>query len=88
MHTLKVEKLEKNIKKTRIINEVSLEVRSGEIVGLLGPNGAGKTTTFYMICGLIPPTKGKIYISQAPQLSIPCFLLSHYTYTQNTAYPS
>lgn len=62
MHSLKVEKLEKNIKKTKIINEVSLEVKSGEIVGLLGPNGAGKTTTFYMICGLIPPTKGSIYL--------------------------
>jgi len=42
-----------------------LEVKSGEIVGLLGPNGAGKTTTFYMICGLIEATKGKIYLDNA-----------------------
>ncbi len=62
MHKLKVEKLEKVIKKTKIINEISLEVKSGEVVGLLGPNGAGKTTTFYMICGLIDATSGKIYI--------------------------
>ena len=62
MHKLKVEKLEKVIKKTKIINEISLEVKSGEVVGLLGPNGAGKTTTFYMICGLIDATSGKIYL--------------------------
>jgi lipopolysaccharide export system ATP-binding protein len=71
MHTLKVEKLEKSIKKTRIINEVSLEVKNGEIVGLLGPNGAGKTTTFYMICGLVPPTKGKIYLNNQDLTSMP-----------------
>ncbi len=62
MHKLKVEKLEKVIKKTKIINEISLEVKSAEVVGLLGPNGAGKTTTFYMICGLIDATSGKIYL--------------------------
>ena len=65
MHKLKVEKLSKTIKKTPIIHDVSLEVKSGEIVGLLGPNGAGKTTTFYMICGLIEATKGKIYLDNA-----------------------
>ncbi len=62
MHKLKVQNLEKIIKKTKIIDEISLEVKSGEIVGLLGPNGAGKTTTFYMICGLIEATSGKIYL--------------------------
>lgn len=62
MHKLSVEKLAKNIKKTPIIHDVSLEVHSGEVVGLLGPNGAGKTTTFYMICGLIEATKGNIYL--------------------------
>jgi lipopolysaccharide export system ATP-binding protein len=65
MHKLKVEKLSKAIKKTPIIHDVSLEVKSGEIVGLLGPNGAGKTTTFYMICGLIEATKGKIYLDNS-----------------------
>ncbi len=62
MHRLKIQHLEKIIKKTKIINDISLEVKSGGIVGLLGPNGAGKTTTFYMICGLIEATNGKIYL--------------------------
>lgn len=62
MHRLRVEKLAKTIKKTQIIKEVSLEVKSGEVVGLLGPNGAGKTTTFYMICGLINASGGDIYL--------------------------
>jgi len=62
MHKLKVDNLEKTIKKTNIINGVSLELKSGEIVGLLGPNGAGKTTMFYMICGIIKPSSGEIYL--------------------------
>lgn len=62
MHTLKVEKLVKTIKSSTIISEISLAIKSGEIVGLLGPNGAGKTTTFYMICGLVQPTSGKVYL--------------------------
>ncbi len=71
MHKLKVEKLEKTIKKTKIIHDISLEVKSGEIVGLLGPNGAGKTTTFYMICGLIPPTSGHIYLDNQDITKMP-----------------
>ncbi|MFV0481179.1 MAG: LPS export ABC transporter ATP-binding protein, partial [Campylobacteraceae bacterium] len=62
MHKLSVKNLAKTIKKTAIIHDVSLEVKSGEIVGLLGPNGAGKTTTFYMICGLIPASRGDIFL--------------------------
>lgn len=62
MHKLEVKDLEKVIKKTKIIDKISLEIKSGEVVGLLGPNGAGKTTTFYMICGLIAPTKGQIFL--------------------------
>lgn len=62
MHKLSAKKLAKTIKKTQIIHDISLDIKSGEVVGLLGPNGAGKTTTFYMICGLIPPTKGDIYL--------------------------
>lgn len=62
MHRLEVLNLKKNIKKTNIINGVSLEIKSGEVVGLLGPNGAGKTTTFYMICGLILPSSGQIML--------------------------
>lgn len=62
MHKLKAQNLAKIIKKTQIIHNISLEVKSGEVVGLLGPNGAGKTTTFYMICGLIEASSGDIFI--------------------------
>ncbi|MRJ02406.1 MAG: LPS export ABC transporter ATP-binding protein [Epsilonproteobacteria bacterium] len=60
MHRLVAEDLKKQIREKMIVKGVSLEVHSGEVVGLLGPNGAGKTTTFYMICGLIEPTSGKV----------------------------
>ncbi|AJC87695.1 LPS export ABC transporter ATP-binding protein [Campylobacter insulaenigrae] len=62
MSKLEAKNLEKTIKKTKIIHDVSLEIQSGEVVGLLGPNGAGKTTSFYMICGLILPTNGKVFL--------------------------
>lgn len=58
MHKLETVKLSKRIGNKDIVNSVSLEVSSGEIIGLLGPNGAGKTTTFYMICGIIEPSNG------------------------------
>lgn len=64
MSTLKAVHLSKQIKKTKIVNDVSVEVKSGEVVGLLGPNGAGKTTTFYMICGLLKPTSGSVYLDE------------------------
>src|SRR5210317_1393598 len=54
--------LVKKYRQRTVVNEVSLEVKQGEIVGLLGPNGAGKTTTFYMIVGLIKPNSGKIFL--------------------------
>lgn len=56
------EDLVKRYKKRTVVNQVSVEVRQGEIVGLLGPNGAGKTTTFYMIVGLIKPNRGSIFL--------------------------
>ncbi|MDO9303930.1 MAG: LPS export ABC transporter ATP-binding protein [Sulfuricurvum sp.] len=61
-HTLKIDNLVKTIKKHEIVRGVSMELRTGEVVGLLGPNGAGKTTTFYMICGLVDATAGHVYI--------------------------
>jgi lipopolysaccharide export system ATP-binding protein len=57
---LKAVNLFKEYKKRVVVNDVSLNVKQGEIVGLLGPNGAGKTTTFYMICGMIKPKSGEI----------------------------
>ncbi|MCL4432599.1 MAG: LPS export ABC transporter ATP-binding protein [Epsilonproteobacteria bacterium] len=62
MHELKVNNLIKTIKKHEIVRGISMELRTGEVVGLLGPNGAGKTTTFYMICGLVEATAGEVYI--------------------------
>ncbi len=61
MHTLKAVGLKKQIKTLEIVKNMSLEVKSGEVVGLLGPNGAGKTTTFYMICGLVEATAGEVF---------------------------
>ncbi len=61
MHKLEIKNITKKIKKTQILHGISLEIRSGEIVGLLGPNGAGKTTTFYTVCGLVKPTSGDVF---------------------------
>ena len=61
MHTLKAENLTKKIKTLELVRGMSLEVKSGEVVGLLGPNGAGKTTTFYMICGLVEASSGDVF---------------------------
>ncbi|MBM4157371.1 MAG: LPS export ABC transporter ATP-binding protein [Ignavibacteria bacterium] len=60
MSELKAYNLTKEYKKRVVVNNVSLSIKQGEIVGLLGPNGAGKTTTFYMICGMIKPNEGEI----------------------------
>lgn len=71
MHILKAQNLQKVIKKTTIIHSVSLEVKSGEIVGLLGPNGAGKTTSFYMICGLIDASGGSVFLDDEEITNLP-----------------
>jgi len=59
---LRSENLVKKYKSRTVANNVSVEVKQGEIVGLLGPNGAGKTTSFYMIVGMIKPNSGKIFL--------------------------
>tara|TARA_Y100000591_G_scaffold229949_1_gene200963 strand:+ start:7001 stop:7726 length:726 start_codon:yes stop_codon:yes gene_type:complete len=64
MSTLVSTGLKKSFDNKTVIHDVSLEVKSGEIVGLLGPNGAGKTTTFYMIVGLIKSDEGSININE------------------------
>ena len=70
---LEARNLVKVYKKRRVVNDVSVEVRQGEIVGLLGPNGAGKTTTFYMIVGLIPPVSGDIVLDGASITATPMY---------------
>ena len=62
MHKLEAQNLKKIIKRNIIVENISLSVKSKEVVGLLGPNGAGKTTTFYMICGLVDATEGKVFL--------------------------
>ena len=59
---LRAENLVKKYKGRKVVNDVCVSVKQGEIVGLLGPNGAGKTTSFYMIVGLIKPNDGKIFL--------------------------
>ena len=62
MSQLRAEQLKKRYKSRVVVKDVSLEVRSGEVIGLLGPNGAGKTTCFYMMVGLVPLDGGEIYL--------------------------
>ena len=67
---LSAEGLVKTYKNRCVVNNVSLTVKPGEVVGLLGPNGAGKTTTFYMIVGLIHPDRGRIMLGDADITSL------------------
>jgi lipopolysaccharide export system ATP-binding protein len=62
--TLHSQGLVKRYRKRTVVNDVSINVKQGEIVGLLGPNGAGKTTTFYMMVGLVRPNAGKIFLNE------------------------
>ncbi|HNQ83086.1 MAG TPA: LPS export ABC transporter ATP-binding protein [Bacteroidales bacterium] len=61
---LRTEKIVKKYRQRTVVNDVSVEVKQGEIVGLLGPNGAGKTTSFYIIVGLIKPFSGKVFLDE------------------------
>jgi lipopolysaccharide export system ATP-binding protein len=62
LHTIHTKNLVKKYGARTVVNNVSIEVKQGEIVGLLGPNGAGKTTTFYQVVGLIKPNEGKVFL--------------------------
>ena len=65
--------LVKEYNKRRVVNGIAMNVREGEIVGLLGPNGAGKTTSFYMITGLVPPTRGQVIFKGRDVTRLPMF---------------
>ena len=71
MSILKCNNLEKNYNTKKVVQDISIEVASGEIIGLLGPNGAGKTTTFYMIVGLIKSDLGSIIIDDVDITLVP-----------------
>jgi len=73
VQAIRAENLIKIYRKRRVVDEVSLEINKGEVVGLLGPNGAGKTTTFYIIVGLISPDKGKVSFNGKEITKIPMF---------------
>ncbi len=71
MSTLSVQHLSKQYKGRHVVEDVSLEVKTGDVVGLLGPNGAGKTTCFYMIVGLVPMDSGKITLDDVSISQLP-----------------
>ncbi|MCR8913646.1 LPS export ABC transporter ATP-binding protein [Marinobacter panjinensis] len=71
MAVLRASNLAKSYKQKKVVIDVSLQIRSGEIVGLLGPNGAGKTTCFYMIVGLVPADNGRITIDNQDITPLP-----------------
>ncbi|HZK07580.1 MAG TPA: LPS export ABC transporter ATP-binding protein [Bacteroidales bacterium] len=70
---LETKNIFKKYKHRMVVNDVSVQVKQGEIVGLLGPNGAGKTTTFYMIVGLIKPYSGKVLLDGAEITNLPMY---------------
>ncbi len=73
MSRLSVRNLKKVYRKRFVVNDVSLYIDEGEVVGLLGPNGAGKTTTFYMIMGLVKPFAGEIYLDDMNITGLPMY---------------
>jgi len=70
---LKADNLVKIYKGRKVVNDISVQVEQGEIVGMLGPNGAGKTTSFYMIVGLVKPHSGKIYLDNKDITPLPMY---------------
>jgi lipopolysaccharide export system ATP-binding protein len=71
---LKAVGLAKSYRQKRVVDDVSVEVKKGEIVGLLGPNGAGKTTTFSIIIGLVAQDEGKIFLEEEDITDLPMYL--------------
>ena len=70
---LRAANIVKRYKKRTVVNDVTFNVKQGEIVGLLGPNGAGKTTSFYMVVGLIKPDAGSIFLDEEDITSLPMY---------------
>ncbi len=74
MHRLLLKNLAKSYDGRKVVDDVTMEVLSGEVVGLLGPNGAGKTTTFYMVLGVLKPDAGAIYLDEEDISTLPIYL--------------
>ncbi len=74
MSSFRAQGLVKEFGDKRVVNQISLDVKKGEVVGLLGPNGAGKTTTFYMLIGLYKPNAGKVYFNDEDITDYPMYL--------------
>lgn len=74
MKTIECRNISKSFKKRTVVNDISISVKQGEIIGLLGPNGAGKTTTFFMILGIHKPDKGKIFFNDRDITNYPVYL--------------
>jgi len=72
-YIIQTKQLVKAYKGRKVVQEVEINVKPGEIVGLLGPNGAGKTTSFYMIVGLVRPTSGKVFFQGKDVTSVPMY---------------
>jgi lipopolysaccharide export system ATP-binding protein len=77
MSELVVQNLRKRYKSRTVVQDISLSIKSGEIVGLLGPNGAGKTTSFYMIVGLVPLDDGRILLDNKDVSRLPIHQRAH-----------
>ena len=71
--TITTQQLVKKYRNRTVVNQVSVEVKQGEIVGLLGPNGAGKTTSFYMVVGLIKPDEGNVFLNDINITKLPMY---------------
>jgi lipopolysaccharide export system ATP-binding protein len=71
--SLRAESLKKSYRRRTVVNDVSIDVQPGEIVGLLGPNGAGKTTTFYLVVGLEEPDAGRVWLGDTDITKLPLY---------------
>jgi len=73
MRTLQTSEISKTYRGRKVVDDVSVSVTQGEVVGLLGPNGAGKTTSFYMIVGLISPDSGRVLLDEEDITPLPMY---------------
>src|SRR5579872_7139013 len=73
MRTLQTSEISKSYRGRKVVDNVTVKVKQGEVVGLLGPNGAGKTTSFYVIVGLITPDSGRVMLDDEDLTPLPMY---------------